>query len=75
MIFLVIGSNSFSGSNFVNYLLKNNFKVIGVSRSKDLNANFLPYLWDKQNKNSLGEKSVQDDFPTIYQEHKRVSFQ
>ena len=56
--FLVIGSNSFSGSNFVNYLLKNNYKVIGVSRSKDVHANFLPYLWTNQNTNYLSDKFI-----------------
>lgn len=43
--FFVIGSNSFSGSNFVNYLLKNNSEVIGVSRSVELDHVFLPYTW------------------------------
>lgn len=32
---LIIGSNSFAGSNFINYLLKNNFSVVGISRSKE----------------------------------------
>lgn len=41
--FLVIGSNSFSGAQFVDYLLENNQKVMGVSRSKELNPVFLPY--------------------------------
>ena len=58
MTFLVIGSNSFSGSNFVNYLIKNNYKVIGVSRSKDVHASFLPYLWINQNTNSLSDKFI-----------------
>ena len=35
--FLIIGSNSFSGSSFISYLLKKKFKVIGISRSKELN--------------------------------------
>ena len=47
MTFLVIGSNSFSGSNFVNHLLKNKFNVIGVSRSKEPDVRFLPYTWAK----------------------------
>jgi dTDP-glucose 4,6-dehydratase len=45
---IVIGSNSFSGSHFVDLLLKKNFKVFGVSRSKEYNSVFLPY---KNNKN------------------------
>ena len=45
--FLIIGSNSFSGSSFINHLLNKDFKVIGISRGpekKTLN----PY---KSNKN------------------------
>ena len=40
----VIGSNSFSGSHFVNYVLENtNYDVIGISRSLEYNPIFLPY--------------------------------
>lgn len=44
--FLVIGSNSFSGSHFVKGLLSKGFKTWGISRSKEPNKVFLPYLWD-----------------------------
>ena len=44
---LVIGSNSFSGSHFVDYVLKK-YKVFGLSRSKEPSSEFLPY---KNNKN------------------------
>ena len=37
-------SNSFSGSSFVDFLLKNNFDVFGISRSKEINNVFLPYF-------------------------------
>lgn len=41
---LVIGSNSFSGSDFVDLLLEDGtYDVIGVSRSKEKSALFLPY--------------------------------
>lgn len=43
--FLVIGSNSFSGSNCVDFLLKRGYFVLGVSRSEELNEIFLPYKW------------------------------
>ncbi len=43
MKYLVIGSNSFSGSNFVNFLLNKKNNVIGVSRSKEINPVFLLY--------------------------------
>ena len=41
--FIVLGSNSFSGSNFINFLLKKNCRVVGVSRSKQYNNVYLPY--------------------------------
>lgn len=41
----VIGSNSFSGSDFVDYLLsQDRFDVLGVSRSPEKAPLFLPYL-------------------------------
>jgi dTDP-glucose 4,6-dehydratase len=41
--FMVIGSNSFSGAQFIKYLLKNGHQVLGVSRSAELHDVFLPY--------------------------------
>jgi dTDP-glucose 4,6-dehydratase len=41
--FLVIGSNSFSGAQFVKYLLQNGHQVLGVSRSAEPHEVFLPY--------------------------------
>ena len=48
---LVIGSNSFSGANFVNFILNKKIKVIGVSRSRELNKVFLPYKYNSNIKN------------------------
>ena len=45
--YLVIGSNSFSGSNFINFLLNKRTNVIGVSRSKEINKVFLPYKFNE----------------------------
>ena len=42
---LVVGSNSFSGASFVDYLLEQGQKVIGTSRSKEPNDAMLPYKW------------------------------
>ena len=50
--FLVIGSNSFSGSHFVKEVLDQGNKVIGVSRSQEPQKVFLPYKWTKNNKNT-----------------------
>ena len=44
--FLVIGSNSFSGAQFIKYLLQNGNIVIGVSRSNEINDVYLPYKWE-----------------------------
>ena len=41
---LVIGSNSFSGSDFIDLLLeKGEYDVVGISRSPEKGALFLPY--------------------------------
>jgi len=44
--YLVIGSNSFSGSHFVKYLLDRGENVFGASRSSEPADVFLPYKWD-----------------------------
>tara|TARA_A100001388_G_C28766628_1_gene501111 strand:+ start:1812 stop:2816 length:1005 start_codon:yes stop_codon:yes gene_type:complete len=46
--FLVIGSNSFSGSHFIKRLIRNGYFTHGVSRSEQPNLAFLPYLWEKK---------------------------
>jgi dTDP-glucose 4,6-dehydratase len=47
----VIGSNSFSGASFVDYVLGDGATVIGASRSAEAPAVFLPYRW----KHRLGD--------------------
>ncbi|HLA90415.1 MAG TPA: GDP-mannose 4,6-dehydratase [Gemmatimonadaceae bacterium] len=44
-LFLVLGSNSFSGATFVDHILGQGAAVIGVSRSEEPHAAFLPYRW------------------------------
>jgi dTDP-glucose 4,6-dehydratase len=41
----VIGSNSFSGSSFVDHALGRGAEVIGISRSPEPHPVFLPYRW------------------------------
>lgn len=41
----VIGSNSFSGGSFVRYCLEQEKSVLGISRSGEPAACFLPYKW------------------------------
>ena len=42
---LVIGSNSFSGSNFIRKSLLDGYKVYGVSRSIECTIEYIPYRW------------------------------
>ena len=51
--FLVIGSNSFSGSSFINYLLDQSHVVIGLSRSKEKSKIFASYKNNKNFKNNF----------------------
>ncbi len=45
---LVLGSNSFTGSHFVDYALQHSdASVVGISRSPEYNPLFLPYLYKK----------------------------
>ena len=46
---VVIGSNSFSGADFVDYCLEENMNVIGISRSPEPNDIFLPYKKNPEN--------------------------
>jgi dTDP-glucose 4,6-dehydratase len=48
---LILGSNSFSGSNFINHQLNCDFKVYAVSRSNEINNVFLPYKKNSYLKN------------------------
>lgn len=48
---LVLASNSFSGSSFVDHLLTAGYKVIGVSRSVEISPVFSLYKNNKNIKN------------------------
>ncbi len=70
---LVIGSNSFSGSTFSSFAIKNNFEVIGVSRSNELNRVFLPYKWSNKKNfefNKIDINSQQDKLFDLIQSKK-----
>lgn len=46
---VVLGSNSFTGSHFINYLLEHtDAEVLGISRSPEYPPLLLPYLYRKQ---------------------------
>ena len=42
---LIIGSNSFSGATYTDFVLQQEAKVIGISRSLEPFHTFLPYKW------------------------------
>ena len=48
---LILGSNSFSGSNFIKLVLEKGYKVIGISRSSENNSVYLPYKKSKNKRN------------------------
>lgn len=50
-LFLVLGSNSFSGAGFVRHLLAEGHSVIGASRSDEPPAALLPYRWNSSSAN------------------------
>src|SRR5690606_34030927 len=43
--FLVLGSNSFSGATFVDYLAEQGHDVVATSRSAEPHDAMLPYKW------------------------------
>ncbi|KQZ01898.1 dTDP-glucose 4,6-dehydratase [Pseudolabrys sp. Root1462] len=45
--FLVLGSNSFSGATFVDYLAEKGYDVVATSRSPEPHEAMLPYKWRK----------------------------
>jgi dTDP-glucose 4,6-dehydratase len=48
---LIIGSNSFAGSDFIDFLLDKNFKVFGVSRRREIESYHLRYKDNKKSNN------------------------
>src|SRR6201994_517043 len=46
--FLVLGSNSFSGATFVDYLAEHGYDVVAASRSDEPHDALLPYKWEKR---------------------------
>lgn len=45
--FLILGSNSFSGATFVDFLASKGYDVLATSRSPEPHHAFLPYRWKK----------------------------
>ena len=63
---MVIGSNSFSGSDFIDLLLeKGGYSVIGVSRSPEKSELFLPYKRHKNSGFKFHQVDLNKDMPAI----------
>lgn len=82
---LIIGSNSFSGSFFINYLLKKKFKILAVSRSNDLakhysihkiqnNSNNDNYIFYKLNINIESDQNKIISLIKKYKVNKIINF-
>jgi dTDP-glucose 4,6-dehydratase len=46
--FLILGSNSFSGATFCDFLAAKGYDVLATSRSNEAHGAFLPYKWQKR---------------------------
>lgn len=63
---LVIGSNSFSGSDFIDLLLeKGDYEVVGISRSPEKIALFLPYKKRQSLYFTFQQIDLNRDFPKL----------
>mgnify|MGYP003334616087 CR=1 FL=1 len=63
--FAVIGSNSFSGSSFIKYLLRNGHDVIGISRSIEPDPVFLGYRREKLENFSFHQLDLNKNLPEV----------
>lgn len=62
---VVVGSNSFSGASFVDYLLAQGLDVIGTSRSAEPSDALLPYKWRDHSKFAFHQLDLNRDLPAI----------
>lgn len=64
----VIGSNSFSGSDFIDHLLEDpSYTVLGISRSPEKSSTFLPYRRKEQPHYSFLQADFNKDIDAIEQ--------
>jgi len=64
---VVIGSNSFSGASFVDYLLQQGHDVIGISRSVEPIPAMLPYKWRDHSRFHFHQLDLNRDTDAIAQ--------
>jgi dTDP-glucose 4,6-dehydratase len=63
--YAVIGSNSFSGANFVSHMVKQGHEVLGMSRSPELDQVFLPYAAQSSGSFSFHQLDLNKDLDGI----------
>ncbi|MDB5813296.1 MAG: dTDP-glucose 4,6-dehydratase [Rhodocyclales bacterium] len=61
----VVGSNSFSGASFIDFLLDQGLNVIGTSRSAETIPALLPYKWRDHSNFSFHQLDLNNDLPAI----------
>ncbi|MDX8414497.1 MAG: GDP-mannose 4,6-dehydratase [Mariprofundales bacterium] len=64
---VVIGSNSFSGSHFINCALADGMQVTGISRSPEPHEAFLPYRWNDHKVFDFHQLDLNHDLDGIMQ--------
>lgn len=64
---MVIGSNSFSGSNFIRYALAQGTAVTAVSRSGEYPTCYLPYKWESSSNLAFHQLDMNHDIAAIVQ--------
>ena len=62
---VVVGSNSFSGASFADFALGQGARVVGVSRSPEPIAAFLPYRWHDHARFTFHQLDLNRDLPAI----------
>lgn len=68
----VIGSNSFSGSHFVDYLLeKTDYEVVGISRSPEPHSIFLPYKTKEKKRFKFFQENIVSGLERLIQIFKK----
>ena len=72
---LVIGSNSFSGSNFIAHAARKNFEVHAVSRSKEKNHVMLPYKWNNLGNIQFKQLNLNTDLEDLDKLIRKEKFQ
>lgn len=73
--FIVLGSNSFSGATFCDYLAEQGYDVVATSRSAEPHEAMLPYKWGKHKGSVRFEKvDINHDLPALEALLKRERF-